>query len=219
VKTFAKPHWTTIPLLAAMATTGARVAHASDNTADAPDPSASASPTGENTPSRWMTRLQIGIRWMLPSDERALLAQDGYDFSSTYALTGDFAWYVTPVLGAGAWVDHSIRKSTPQFGGPTLTQSFYAGGVEAPLRLTRSRACELLLIPKLGYGWSFLDFGGDDHPLHAIGYGGDVSVLFPRAHISLTASWLNGPTGRPTGAGRDYNFGGIAVLLGGMIDG
>lgn len=182
-------------------------------------PESPASSSTAGTPSRWMARIQAGVRWVAPSPGERLLAQDGYDSPRKFVLTGDFARYIAPALGLGVWGEYSLRKSTPGADSPTWTESFYAWGVEAPLRIHRTRSFEVLFVPRLGYGWSFMDFGGHVPAVHAVAYGGDIAFLLPRAHLSFSAGYLNGPTSRPALAGRDYNFGGFALSLGGMIDG
>jgi hypothetical protein len=176
-------------------------------------------PRAEYAPSRWMVRMHAGLRWAAPSQEQSLLSADGYASSPKAVFTGDFAWYLEPAVGVGAWAEHSLRKPTPESGGPTLTESVYAVGAEVPLRFVATSTCEVLLMARLGYGWSFLDFGGHAEPVRAPAYGGDFGVLFPKAHLSFVAGYLDGPTARPGNAGRAYNFGGLSLLVGGVIDG
>jgi hypothetical protein len=197
----------------------ARVARADGAPPVAESAPSPASSSTDGAPSRWMARVQAGVRWMAPSDGQRLLSDDGYDSRRKFVLSGDFTWYVVPALGLGVWGECSLRKVTPDAGGPTLSESFYAGGIEAPVRIDRNRWREVLLVPRLGYGWSFMDFGGHVPAVPALAYGADIAFLLPRAHLSFSAGYLNGPTSRPAVAGRDYNFGGFALSFGGMIDG
>lgn len=213
----AKRYALTMALIAAGTT--ARIARADYASSDDSPPVHVKATADAGPPSQWLARLQAGLRWIAPSAEKRLLDQDGYGSSTEFVFSGDFAWYVLPAVGLGAWADYSFRGAVANAGGPMLRESLYAWGVEAPLRIARTSIGEVLVVPRFGYGWSFLDFGGHAEPVHAVAYGGDLSVLFPRAHLSFTVGYLNAPTGRPAAAGRDYNFGGVAVLLGGMIDG
>jgi len=77
----------------------------------------------------------------------------------------------------------------------------------------------LVVVPRLGYGSSWMSMGGSSPPVGGFAYGCDVSLVLPRNHFSVTIGWLNGPTERPGQVGRDSNFGGAGLFVAGVIHG
>ncbi len=169
---------------------------------------------------RWMARAHLGIRTVAPSAEEDLLSEDGYGTTVRLALAADYARRFTSVLGGGTWGEFTYRASSGQGDGPTFDEFVLAGGVGIPVwPLGWDDSATLMFVPRLGYGVSWMSIGGRARPNGGVAYGIDVSLMFPRIHMSITLGWLDGPTGRPGDVGRASNFGGFGLLFGGLIDG
>ncbi len=171
------------------------------------------------TRKQWFGRIQFGLRSTAPSEQQDLLSMDGYDASPRIVVGADFTRLLTRSVGVGGWVDYAHRWATPASSGPTLTESVFAFGASVPVLPLGWESSGVLVAPKLGYGWSWMSFGGHAAPVGAIAYGAELGILWPRAHVTLTMGWLNGPTRAPGPLGRPSNFGGVSFLVGGTIDG
>jgi hypothetical protein len=173
----------------------------------------------DEPPPRWMARLQIGVRSVSPSAQEDLLAADGYSSVVRFVATADYARRLTNLVALGGWADFSHRGADAKYGGPTFQEYVGAAGVSVPLLPLGWDIATLVIVPRLGYGLSWMSIGRHPRPVGGIAYGVDVAVLFPRLHISLEVGFLSGPTGPPGGAGRNSNFGGVTALAGAVIDG
>jgi len=170
-------------------------------------------------PKQWFGRLQLGFRSTAPSEQQDLLSTDGYGPSPRFVVGTDFTELLTRIVGVGAWADYAYRWATPPTSGPTLTESVFAFGASVSVLPLGWESSGVLLAPKLGYGWSWMSIGGHAEPVGAVAYGADLGIVWPRAHVTLTMGWLNGPTRAPGALGRHSNFGGVSLLVGGAIDG
>lgn len=181
-------------------------------------PSAS---TGEGRapPFVWMARLQAGAGTVQPSPQQDLMDLDGYECTPRWIAASDVARYLTPAFGVGAWGQFSYRSNKPDNGGPTLKEPVYAGGAEVSLLPVGTDSPALLVVPRLGYGWSLMSIGGRAEAVGGVMYGGEIGLLFPKSHFSSAIGWLSGPTRSSGNLGRDYNFGGFTFLIGGVING
>jgi hypothetical protein len=181
-----------------------------------PRPAADASGRGHID---WLVRLQLGMRTVTPSPQQDLLNLDGYGASPRFVFSGEFGRLLTPVVAVSGWTDFSLRSSNHDQGGPKMNEDVWMLGAGVPLIPVGWETTALMIVPRVGYGWSWMSIGGHAEPVGALVYGGDLVVLWPRAHVNVGFGWLNAPTRPPGETGRRSNFGGLGLLVGGVLDG
>jgi hypothetical protein len=183
----------------------------------APAPTTISAPSA-STKVDWFARFDLGLRSVTSSPEQDLLDADGYGATPRFVIAGEFARMVSPVVGVSGWVDYSLRTSQVD-SSPTLKEDVLMVGAGLPLVPVGWQGTVLMMVPRVGYGWSWMSIGRSVPAVGAPVYGADLIFAWPRAHVNVAFGWLNGSTRPPGDIGRRSNFGGIGLSVGAVIDG
>jgi hypothetical protein len=174
--------------------------------------------TNDPPPLNWMVRFGLGVGARMDSEQNDVLNKEGYGGARMLAFL-DASMMMQGPIGLGVFGGYGYRSSSPSGGGPTLTESTWLVGVQAPILLWRARTIELLLVPRFGRAWTTLSFHDAGTPAGGFTYGGEFSLLFPLAHIGFSAGFFRAPTAPTGGAKLNYDAGSVYLALTGVIDG
>jgi len=133
---------------------------------DLPAPLAAPSATVVARPSAidWLVRFQVGLRSVTPSPQQDLLDKEGFSASPRYVISGEFARTITPSIGVSGWADFSMRSNRGNRG-PQLTEDVLMFGAGVPWMPVGWQSTALLVVPRFGYGWSWMSIGGHAEPV------------------------------------------------------
>ncbi len=153
------------------------------------------------------------------SEHNSLLSTAGYGGVKMW-FTLDGAYMLHRRFGLGLWTGLNLRSSFPNRG-PSLSESAYFVGVQAPVLLVGKRAYSLHITPRLGFASGQLELDNDKDAKfqNTAMFGAAVSFTSFTYHIGGSVSLMRAPTGPPGELGRDHDYGGFYVSLGGTIDG
>lgn len=167
----------------------------------------------------FFARLNLGFGTPGFSGNTSLLSTEGYSGFKLWT-TLDMAYMFHRRIGAGVWFGLNRRASAPDVG-PALNESAYFVAAEAPIVLVGSRTFALHVTPRLGYaaGKVEVDTAADGVFQHAFMWGGAIDAITFKYHMCGGIALMRAETGPPGEAGRDHDYGGFYVTLGGTIDG
>lgn len=176
-------------------------------------------PEPERTVTTWFVRAQLGLGPQSFSEQSDLLRQEGFG-GPKFWLEADGGYFVHPNVALGLFAGLNLLRSSPTGSHVTYRESCYFVGAEAPLRLG-DRSISLQLAPRIGVAGGEESFGGDGASFRgAFAYGALLSATTFKYHFSGSIGYLRALAGAPTGTiGRSLDFGGLEVLVGGVIDG
>lgn len=182
-------------------------------------PSAAPPPRKPEAPDRdvsWFVRLDIGIGPPAFSSETSLLHLEGYGGPKVWGFV-DGGYLFHRNVGIGAWGSLASWSSHPS-NAPGMAENSYFIGGEIPVVLG-SRAFSFVAAPRLGYATGQIAFTGSTSFQSALGLGLDLSATSFKYHVSGSLGFLRAAVSPPGEVGRNHDYGGLYVAIGGTIDG
>jgi hypothetical protein len=165
----------------------------------------------------WFARLELGLGTPGFSEESELLKLEGYGGAKLWVLV-DGGYLFHPKLGIGAWGGFARWSSSPSERAPALNEMAYFVGGEVPIKLG-SRAISFVAAPRIGFCSGQVEIGGDAPFQSAFAFGAEIGVASFKYHVGGSLGILRAPVSPPGELGRDHDFGGFYVVIGGLIDG
>jgi hypothetical protein len=165
-------------------------------------------------------RLQVGYGPPAFSPETSLLRLEGYGGGKLWIeLDGGYMIGATGRhVGVAFWGALGRWFGPGSASSPAVTEADYMIGLEVPVRFG-SRDLALLVAPRVGVVNGTLDLGGDPPSQSGFGWGGQVSAVSSRYHLSASASFLSAVVGPPGELGLPHNLGGLYFSVGALFDG
>ncbi len=173
-------------------------------------------PPKPDPPVDWFLRAAIGLGPPSFSDESAVLKLEGYGGVKLWVMA-DGAYMVHPNIGLGAWGALSSWSSSPP-DAPDFDEDAYFIGAEAPIRFG-GRSIAFMAAARIGYATGQVQIEGDAPFQSALAWGAEIGVSSLRYHLSGALGFLSAAVGPSGEIGRDHDYGGFYVMIGGTIDG
>jgi hypothetical protein len=140
---------------------------------------------------------------------------EGYGGAKIW-VTLDGAYFVHPNIGLGAFAGLGTWSSSAGAAGMSELAMFVGGQV--PIKIgTRSFA--FVGAPRLGYAAGRIELGGSASFQSALALGLDLGVVSFKYHIGGSIGFMRAAVPPPGDVGRDHDYGGLYVTIGGTLDG
>jgi hypothetical protein len=165
-------------------------------------------------------RIQVGFGPRTASPETSLLGLEGYGGGKLW-IELDGGYMITRFggrhFGAGLWSAIGRWTSPGSGASPSLVEMDYLIGVELLARFG-TRDLAVLIAPRVGSVNGSIEIGGEGHSQPAFAWGGQVSAVSSRYHLSASASFLSAVVSPPGELGAAHDLGGLYFSVGGLLD-
>lgn len=157
--------------------------------------------------------LGVGYGSAAPSEQKDLLAADGYEGGRLLLHARGGALFHER-FGVGGWLGYQIRSMTGH--GPALEERVAYLGAEAPIVLSRHEGIFLAIVPRIGVARGVQSLHDAGAARWAWVVGGDVMLGGRDAlgvGVSLACGWLHAPAEPPGELGGKDNLGGLHLSI------
>jgi hypothetical protein len=178
-----------------------------------------ASPPKKSEPDRPVHaygRVALGLGPPAFSDETRILHLEGYQGAKLWVML-DGAYFVHPNIGLGVFGTFTSWTSSPG-DAPGLSELAFSGGGQIPIKFG-TRAISFVAAPRIGFAAGKLDLGGGGSFQPAFAFGVDLGVVSFKYHVGGSVGIMRAAVPPPGEVGRDHDYGGLYLAIGGTFDG